>query len=163
SGDSRELLPASPEGEDASPLTPEQQQQRARSLRVLRAQRGQQQDQKSAQETLGVSQGFRNLVLERENNRLPDAENRVSILRDKIAAPMEELSKVDFPALDQLLKTVEEKPDDLAAAADSVKRSGEIVAKMNGILGNMLQLENYNELLDLVRTILKDQQELQDE
>lgn len=163
SGDEQNKLPTPPEGEDASPLTPEQRVQRARSLRVLRAQRGEQQSQKSSQETLGVSNGFRDLVLERENNRLPDADNRVSILRDKIAGPMEQLSKVDFPELDKLLKTVEEQPDQLESATQAVKRSGDIVAKMNGILGNMLQLENYNELLDLVRTILKDQQELQDE
>lgn len=163
SGDSKNAAPLPQDGEDASPLTPEQQKQRSRSLRLLRAQRGQQQGQKSSQETLGVSMGFRDLVLERENNRLPDAENRVSILRDKIAGPMEQIAKVEFPELDRLLKTVEEKPDDLAAATASVQRAGEIVAKMNGILGNMLQLENYNELLDLVRTILKDQQELQDE
>lgn len=163
SGDAKDQSPAPQEGEEGAALTPQQLQQRARSLRVLRAQRGQQQSQKSAQETQGVAMGFQNLVLERENNRLPDADNRVSILRDSIAGPMEQISKVDFPELDQLLKTLEEQPDQPEAAVAAVKRAGEIMAKMNSILGNMLQLENYNELLDLVRTILKDQQELQDE
>ncbi len=162
-GNSKDATPTPQEGEDAAPLTPDQLAQRARSLRILRAQRGGQQSQKSSQETLGVSMGFRDIVLERENNRVPDAENRISILRDKIAAPMEQLAKVDFPELERLLRTLEEQPDQVDPATGAVKRTGEIVAKMNSILENMVQLEDYNQLLDLVRTILKDQQDLQEE
>lgn len=149
--------------EEAPQLSPEQLRERARSLRVLRAQRGAQQAQKSSQETLGVSMGFQDIVLERENNRVPDAENRVSILRDQIALPLEKLSKEDFAELDRLLKTVEQQPDDAEAAAAAVRRSGEILAKMSAILDKVANLEDYNELLDLVRSILKEQQELQEE
>lgn len=160
----KEAAPPTPqEGEETAPLTPEQLAQRARSLRILRAQRGGQQSQKSSQETLGVSMGFRDLVLERENNRVPDAENRVSILRDRIAAPMEQIAKVDFPELDRLLRTLEEQPDQVESATGAVKKTTEIAAKMNSILENMVKLEDYNQLLDIVRSILKDQQELQEE
>jgi hypothetical protein len=164
SGETKPILSQLPQEEDDPPqMNAEQLAQRERSLRILRAQRGSQQSQKSAQETLGVSMGFRDLMLERENNRVPDAENRISVLRDKIAAPMERLGKVEFGQLDQLLKVVEEQPDRSEGAVAAVRQTGKIVAEMEAILKNMAQLENYNELLDLVRSIIKDQQELQEE
>ncbi len=172
------LVPGSAAGEvegldpDEPKLTPEQAAERAAELRLLRVQRALQQSQKSAQETLGVADGFAAIREELINNRV-DTEERKLRLQQQIADPLREIATTEFPRLDQLLFGLEEKlrlsppspadPAPLTAAADDVlDQSTETIAQLEAVLKKMLDLETYNELVDLVRDLIRDQEVLRD-
>ena len=47
-----------------------------------------------------------------------------------------------------------------AAAVDSVAQADEILLAMESVLEKMLDLETYTELVDLIRSMIKDQEDL---
>jgi len=151
-------------------LTPEKIAQRTAELRLLRLQRALQQSQKSAQEVLGVAAGFAGIREELINNRV-DTEERKERLKDQIADPLNLICERHFPELDRQLTSLETALRDagvadgasFAAAADeTVEQANETIAQLDAVLQKMLDLETYNELLDIVRDILSDQQKLLD-
>ena len=157
---------------DAPQLTPQQAAERAAELRLLRVQRALQQSQKSAQETLGIAEGFAAIREELINNRV-DTEERKVRLKDQIADPLRGIASTEFPRLDQLLGELEAKlrqssappadPAPLGAATDDVlEQTNETIAQLEAVLKKMLDLETYNELVDLVRDLMRDQETLRD-
>jgi len=151
-------------------LTPEKIAQRTAELRLLRLQRALQQSQKSAQEVLGVAAGFAGIREELINNRV-DTEERKQRLKDQIADPLNRICEREFPELDRQLTALEQALRDagvadaanFAAAADeTVEQANETIAQLDAVLQKMLDLETYNELLDIVRDLLNDQQKLLD-
>jgi hypothetical protein len=144
------------------------------SLRLLRSQQALLQSQKSAQETLGVAASFRDIREELITNRV-DTEDRKARLQAKIADPLERIGGEMFPELDARLATLvqrldgnletlsqleEDDPETLAAAEAAVQQANTILLAMNQILEDMLDLETYNELLDIVRSIIEEQKAL---
>jgi hypothetical protein len=157
---------------DAPKLTPQQAAERAAELRLLRVQRALQQSQKSAQETLGIADGFAAIREELINNRV-DTEERKIRLKDQIADPLRGIASTEFPRLDQLLGALEARlrqssappadPAPLSAASDEVlEQTNETIAQLEAVLKKMLDLETYNELVDLVRDLMRDQETLRD-
>jgi hypothetical protein len=146
---------------------------RAWSLRLLRGQRALLQSQKSAQETLGVAAAFRDIQLQLVNNRV-DSEDRRQRLEDKVAAPLEKIGDTAFPNLEQLLTALiavmdqiersggsqDEDAETIAATDAAVEQTNAILLEMDAVLENMMELEGYNELLDLVRSLIADQERL---
>lgn len=154
------------EGEPGDkPLTPEQLAQRERELRLLRVQRAVQQSKKSRQETSGVAEAFLDIREELINNRV-DTEERKERLKDLIATPLAQIVAAHFPELDRRLVALEKSLDDSASApglADaSIDQANEVLAEMDKVLQKMLDLETFNELVDLVRDLLKSQDDLLD-
>jgi hypothetical protein len=155
-----------PEGQ---PLSPEQKAQRASELRQLRVQRAIQQSQKSVAEVLGVAAGFLTIREELINNRV-DTEDRKNRLKEQIADPLNHTGKVQFPLLDERLAALETQLRETAAGgqADAVAKTTEetidqsnlVLSELEAVLTKMQNLETYNELLDIVRDLLKDQQKL---
>jgi hypothetical protein len=155
-----------PEG---TQLTPEQKAQRAADFRLLRVQRAIQQSQKSVAEILGVAAGFLDIREELINNRV-DTEDRKTRLKDQIADPLNKTCAEDFPQLDQRMQTLETKLreagvglvlSDAAPLADqAIDHANLVLLKLEEVLARMQDLETYNELLDIVRDLLKDQQRL---
>lgn len=132
------------------------------SLRLLRVQKASQQTQKSSQEVLGVAVSFDDIRDEMLNNRLEVAD-RVEQLRDKIIEPLKQTIKVDFVELSRLLTELESVAIQLHASDQvdpSIQATDALISKLNDILQNMLDIETYNELLDIVRSLIKDQDEL---
>lgn len=130
------------------------------SLRLLRIQRAEQQGQKSAQETLGVAVAFEGIREELANNRV-DTQERMSRLKEKIADPLRNIAEKMFPELDARLKELQkvyadpqQGPPSAQVALDETER---VLTAMNETLNQMLDLETYNELVDIVRSIIKDQ------
>jgi hypothetical protein len=168
SGDSSEDAP-----EDEAPQS---EAKRAESLRLLRTQQAQLQSQKSSQETRGVAAAFRDIRQELIANRV-DTEDRKQRLEEKIAQPLERIVETMFPELDDRLQTLEnllkardmgasssgQAPNVLTAADASVAQSNAILLAMAEVLQNMLDLETYNELLDIVRALIEDQENLMNE
>jgi hypothetical protein len=154
---------------DAKQLTPEQKEQRAAELRLLRVQRAQQQSQKSLGEVLGVAAGFLSIREELINNRV-DTEDRKNRLKEQIADPLNKTCSEQFPKLDERLAALDGQltaggvkiaAETMSPAADqAVDQVNLVLAELEAVLSKMQDLETYNELLDIVRDLLKDQQKL---
>ncbi len=136
------------------------------SLRLLIAQRAVQQSQKSTQELLGVAVSFADIRSELINNRV-DTEERKTRLKEHIAEPLELLATTMFPILEQRLEKMQAtasdpvaSPMDSQAAAD---QASAILVSLEEILQRMLDLETYNELVELVRSLIEEQEQLMSE
>lgn len=144
------------------------------ALRLLRSQRAIFQSQKSAQETLGIAASFEDIRLELINNRV-ETEDRKERLQKKIAEPLNQIGQTLFPELekrlealvggmdqniDALAATGKEDADTAANADAALQQANEVLLAMNDVLENMLDLESFNELLELVRGIIRDQEKM---
>ena len=146
-----------------NPLTPEEKEKRLQSLRLLRVQRAEVQTQKSSQETLGVATAFEDIRFELMNNRV-DTEDRKKRLQDEIAIPLQLIANDDFPRLLEKLLELEKLVGDQArepvVAEETLQQTDELLANMQIVLDRMLELETYNELIDLVRALISEQEAL---
>jgi hypothetical protein len=153
----------------AKQLTPEQKAQRAAELRLLRVQRAIMQSQKSVAEVLGVAAGFLDIRVELINNRV-DTEDRKNRLKEQIADPLNHTCSEQFPKLDERLTNLETKLREggvKVAAADAgpsadqtIDQANLVLGELEAVLAKMQDLETYNELLEIVRDLLKDQEKL---
>ncbi len=135
---------------------------RTKSLRILRIQKAVQQCQKSSQEVLGVAVSFADIRDEMLNNRL-EVTDRIDQLRDKIVEPLRQSVDQDFVQLQKLLAELETLAPRLEMPTQvdpSLQSTEALIAKLSDILQNMLDIETYNELLDIVRGLIKEQDEL---
>jgi hypothetical protein len=154
---------------EANRLTPQQVAQREAELRLLRVQRGIQQGQKSMYEVLGVAAGFLDIREELINNRV-DTEDRKQRLKEQIADPLNKTCAEGFPQLDQRLSTLEvllreggagvERQQAAPRADEAIDQANRVLQELEEVLAKMQDLETFNELLDIVRDLLKDQQKL---
>lgn len=143
-------------------VDPAAEKERLRSLRSLRVQRGAQHAQRSAEEVRGVAVTFDDLSEELENNRV-EAEDRKTRYREEIANPLKVIADKHLPELNRRLDALEAKLDDPSAAplAAAVQQQADLVLlEMNKVLQKMLEYETYNELVDTLRKIITDQNEL---
>jgi hypothetical protein len=148
--------------------------ERSQSLRALRVQQALQQTRKSAQELLGVAAGFQDIREELINNRV-DAGDRRERLKEKIADPMQAVGETMFPELERREEVLEKLLlDDLAAkkydlssgqqeAIAAVAQANDILAELDKILQQMLDLETFNELVDIVRQLIAEQERVSGE
>lgn len=147
-----------------TPLTPEQRAEREKELRLLRVQRGGQQSEKSREESAGIAAAFLAIRDELLNNRV-DTEERKERLKDQIADPLRQIVSVHFPELDRRLVALEKQLEESAGSEltdAAIEQSNEILTELDKVLQKMLDLETFNELIDLVRDLLKSQEELLD-
>jgi uncharacterized membrane protein (DUF485 family) len=166
-GTSDDLAGSEPEDAGRDPedklLTPEEKEKRSRSLRLLRVQRAQVQSRKSSQETLGVATAFEDIRAELINNRV-DTEDRKRRLQEEISIPLEIIATDDFPRLIEKLVELEKFNGDATRestlADETLQQTDELLAEMELILEKMLELETYNELIDLVRALISEQEAL---
>lgn len=121
---------------------------------------------RSADETRGLAVAFEEIRAELVNNRV-DTEELKKRLQDGISAPLRRIADERFPELLERLKTLEaalEKPAEAEAAQDAARAQADIIlVEMKQVLDNMLELETFNEALDLLRAIIKSQDELNQE
>jgi len=140
-------------------------------LSQLRIQRAIQQSQKSVAEVLGVAAGFLAIREELINNRI-DTEDRKNRLKEQIADPLNKTCVEQFPRLDERLVALEAvfqgsgakpAPDAASTTGDeAIDQANIVLGELEAVLSKMQDLETYNELLDLVRELLKDQGKLID-
>jgi hypothetical protein len=154
-----ELAPPGGAG-DAAAVEGDGDDESGSSLRLLRIQRADQQASKSSQETLGVAMAFEGIREELINNRV-DTEERKSRLKELIADPLRKISEEMFPELNDRLTELQEVYGDPQkgppAAQLSIDETERVLTAMNEVLNQMLDLETYNELVDIVRSTIKDQ------
>ena len=148
---------------DQQELSAEEKQKREESLRLLRIQRAIVQSQKSNQESLGVAVSFDDIRLQLINNRV-DTQERKDRLKELISDPLKHVCEVAFPVLDERLlvmeNAIEQGTANEAHAVEVLTQADVILDQMNAVLDNMLELETYNELIDLIRDLINDQEEI---
>ena len=134
------------------------------TLRLLRAQRAQQQAGKSQQEVEGVADSFGDIREELINNRVDTPERRER-LQQKIVDPLQQIVAVQFPKWITDIGTLEtelnSRPLPIQTCQTTVVDANELIFALEQVLQSMLELETYNELLDLVRSIIKEQKSIQ--
>ncbi len=147
------------DSEDNEPESPERVQAR-RQLRVTGAQQNVVQ---SRDEVAGIAAGFDDLGEELTNNRIDntDLKNR---LREQIAVPMHRIAKELMPELLAQVKLLQENVKDPAKGQPELVKSlamtDTVLVEMKKILDRMLELETYNEVVNLLRDIIRDQDEI---
>lgn len=147
---------AEPEDEPAAADTPERRASRNR----LRVQRARQAGQKNAEETRGVAISFDDIRAELVNNRVDTEELRIR-LKDQIADPLKQIAGPRFAELEKRLAELEKKLADPAAAAlqqAAVAQIDAILVEMQQVRDKMLEMESFNEAIDLLREIIAAQQ-----
>jgi len=134
------------------------------TMRHLRVQRAEQQGGKSEQEIRGVSISFSDIREELINNRV-DTPERNERLQRQIIEPLDQIVDDQFPEWLGTLRALDEDltdPDAALTTAVTVEQANEIIFELEQVLQNMLELETYNELLQLVRSIMEDQEAIRE-
>lgn len=117
-------------------------------------------------ETSGVAEGFDDVVAELINNRV-DTEELKERLEQGISEPLKEVAGVLLPRLEQRLDGLAQTyaagataaAEPLAAAKSDADAALEA---MKAVLDRMLELESYNELVEMLRGIVADQRQLRE-
>jgi hypothetical protein len=132
------------------------------SLRLLIAQRALQQSQKSAQEVRGVSASFADIRQELINNRVDTAE-RKQRLKEQIADPLATIVEQRFPEFDLRLERMAAEVNNTDNAQLAVDEANTLLLELDAVLQRMLDLETYNELVELVRSLIEEQEQVTSE
>ncbi|MEM9366606.1 MAG: polyketide synthase [Planctomycetota bacterium] len=155
----------------------DQSTQRERPLQRLRlrVQQAALQASKSTDELAGVVNGLEDLLAEMTNNRLDTADRRER-LDEGVRLPLRDVVQEPFPRLRQMLDALQSDAGNMAlddaevtlvewakGVDASVVLTDQIVLQLNQVLDRMLDLESFNEILDLVRGLIDDQAELTEE
>ncbi len=131
----------------------------------LRLERALQNSEKNANETLGVATSFDAIREELINNRIDTEEWRVR-LKDYIADPLKVVAEQMFPELDRRLQAVRAKlsePDAVPAVRQAaLAQADAILVQMAAVRDKMLELESFNEAVDLLRAIIASEQQITD-
>ncbi|MHB8970384.1 MAG: hypothetical protein ACYC3X_12665 [Pirellulaceae bacterium] len=164
--DNRKLDSVDPDDKAVEGAANQTAEEREQSLRALRTQRSLVQCQKSAQEIVGVAASFEDIRAELINNRV-DSEDRKVRLKEQIADPLRRIGETMFPELERQLKDLEQKLNDPSTSDLSVdaavQQADNILLELDKVLQKMLELETFNELMNIVRSLIEDQSQLIDE
>ena len=145
-------------------ITPEEFAKRAHGFRVRLVQGAMATSETAARETLGVAESFDAIREELINNRV-DAAEREKRLREDIANPLKDIAKKEFSVLDETLRDLEKQMGtDISktTAKVALNKAEYILAEMEGVLEKMLELEDFNDLLKIVRDLIESHKELMD-
>ncbi|MDZ7615825.1 MAG: hypothetical protein U1E05_02410 [Patescibacteria group bacterium] len=145
------------EAEQASPM-----QQLTR--RTLRVQRALQNSRKNGHEIKGVADGFDDIERQLINNRV-DTEELRSRIAEGIAKPLHAIADQALPELERRLESLQESLDDETlgpARCDRARQQADdVLLAMHTVLQRMIELESFNEAIDMLRQIIALQDELE--
>ena len=137
--------------------------ERLLAIRALRVQRAIQNGRKNAHETLGVAEAFDDVRLQLVNNRI-DTEELKLRLKDGIADPLRHVVDEMFPELERRLRLLEGTLADAKAGPKNrlaaSRQLDAVLVEMRRILGRMIELEDFNEAVALLREIIEAQEKL---
>ena len=110
---------------------------------------------RAAGETAELAEAFRGIRLEFDNNQLltPELEAR---LIAQIADPLAALAKQDLPALAAACRAG-------TGRQELVRRADEVLARMRAVLDKMMELESFNEVVELLRGMIRTQEQIRAE
>ncbi|KLU04654.1 polyketide synthase [Rhodopirellula islandica] len=156
--------------EDAGEETDGEENVRARQRVQLRIRQAELQATKSTEELAGIVVGLEDLLLEMVQNRV-DSVDRRERLEDGVRNPLSEVVTEPLPRLQRQITSMEQvlMAEDASespaaemtdAATAAIATTDEVLLSLNAVLEKMLDLESFNEILDLVRGLISDQEEL---
>jgi hypothetical protein len=133
---------------------------------LLQVQWAQQNSRKSAYETAGLAEAFSQIREELINNRIDTEELRLR-LADGIVRPLKRVADEMFPELDRRLDRLQlamaEPGGGKEGLASSLQQVDAILLVMRQVLGRMIELEDFNEAVELLKTILQSERALHEE
>ncbi len=132
---------------------------------LVRVERALQNARKNSQETLGVAEAFEDIAHELINNRI-DTEELIGRVRTGIAEPLHHVGDVLFPELDRRLERLRRglgSPSAESLRTASRQQVEAILLAMQHVLGRMLELESFNEAVELLRSIIDQQDKLNEQ
>lgn len=152
----------------AEDLSDETEEERTRQIQIrrLRVQQSGLQATKTAEELTGIAESLDDILQEMVNNRVDSVDRRERIgtgvrdpLRQIVDDPLNRL-QTQIKALEDAIAEVELAKQ---SAADAVQSAEDVLLQLTAVLEKMLDLESYNEILDMVRDLIGDQQKLLDD
>ena len=151
------------QGFENSPDSSDADQMRAEQVRRLRVQQCTLQATKTSEELTGIANSLDDILLEMINNRV-DSIDRSERIASGVRDPIKQIVNAPMNSLIQQIRTIESQVGDptagIAITTAAVSTTENIIVQLNAILEKMLDLETYNEVLDLVRQLMDDQTEL---
>jgi hypothetical protein len=132
-------------------------------VRRLRIQQAMLQSQKTRDELIGVAASLDDILLEMQNNRVdsPDRQDRLgSGVRDPIQLIIEGSLQDLLDELQELQDASSNNDTGSETSNAAVTACERVILELTAVLEKMLDLESYNEILDLVRGLIEDQNNL---
>jgi hypothetical protein len=121
---------------------------------------------KNANETQSIELEFGDIRDELENNAVPDVKPMLERIDEGIISPLHSINTLDYNNLDDSLvllrKVLEEAADPFAHFDESADQLNRTIERLEAVLAQMLKLETVNEALQMLRDIIKAQEELQE-
>lgn len=139
---------------------------RETQVRRLRVQQASLQADKTSEELSGIVASLGDLLEEMVNNRVDSVDRRERIgdgvrtpLRRVVEGPMARLRE----QLTEVLESIDDREVATGKAAEAVDSAEQVLLDLTAVLEKMLDLESYNEILDLFRDLIDDQEKLLEE
>lgn len=153
-------------GFDIAENATEDATRRAEQVRRLRAQQCGLQATKTSEELLGIALSLDDILLEMLNNRVDsvDRSERIATgVRDPIKVTVSGSLATLRTQIKQVESVVTNPKQGVTRTAEAVSTAEQVILELNAVLEKMLDLETYNEVLDLVRQLMDDQSDLTDD
>lgn len=152
--------------EESSDDEPADSPARQHALRLLRVEGALTNCRKSTQEVLGVAEAFDDIRKQLVNNGI-DTEELKNRLKEGIADPLRTVADPMLPELERRLEALRPVLDDTEKGPGVRERAqeqaDEILLAMQKVRDRMIDLEGFNEAVDLLRGIIKMQDQLRDQ
>lgn len=166
------VLEPGDEPEDLESISDTKADPRRLESRLLFTRRTLMQLDKSLQELIGVVAAFENIRLQLINNRI-DAEDRKLRINRQVELPLRNIIEYDLPALRASVVELETNLTNLAQGAGpatqeksesdtrlAVAQVDRVLIELNRVLDALIKYETQNELLEIVRDMIKQQQQI---
>lgn len=135
-------------------------------LQLLRVQQAVSQVEKSTGELSGVAQEIGQINRELINNRI-DSQDRQDRLENKVRIPIEAVIQGSMAKLTAQLKTLEQPigsgPVEESRISDNQKLLAETLVALEAILQDMADIQDFNEVVDMVRSMIEEQEKIIDQ
>ncbi len=139
------------------------EQTRQVQIRRLRVQQSGLQAAKTAEELSGIAASLDDILREMMNNRV-DSIDRQERIGAGVRDPLRQIVDEPLARLRDQIVDIERAVGDTDQAMQktitSIETADEVLARLTEVLEKMLDLESYNEILDLFRELIEDQEKL---
>src|SRR5690606_38448993 len=143
--------------------------ERQRQILRLRTQQVGLQANKTSEELQGIAAALDDLLEEMANNRV-DSVDRSERIGNGVRDPLRQIVAGDLEKLRQQIADVETRisqadanPTPAELSAEAVQTAEQVILQLTAVLEKMLDLESYNEILDMVRELIESQEGLIEE
>ncbi|KAA5546093.1 polyketide synthase [Roseiconus nitratireducens] len=155
-----------PNNPEASSESDQDVRQRELQILRLRVQQSRLQASKAKEELTGIAESLDDILQEMVNNRV-DSADRQERLGSGVRDPLRRIADVSMEQLGQQIAEIESAVDQPELAMQrteaALQTADKILLDLTAVLEKMLDLESYNEILDLVRGLIDDQEKLKED